>query len=101
MLAQWRHVDVEHIKAIVEVAAQFATRDCLVGNLVRRRKNPHVDGCFHLASQSAQFSIFQYAKQFRLGADRHLTNFVEEQGSTFSKFEAARASLERSGERTF
>jgi hypothetical protein len=48
-----------------------------------------------------QLLLLQDAKQLHLHCERHLADFVEEQGAAISQFEASGLVLERARERTF
>jgi len=52
VLTQRRHVDVEHVKTIVEIIAKLTVRHGLFRYFVRGGKNSHVNGGFHLAAQA-------------------------------------------------
>ncbi len=98
VFAQRRHVDVEYVEPVIEIAAQLAASHGLVGNLVGRGEDAHIDRGLDLASQTAQFVIFQDAQQLGLGSDRHLADFIQQQRAAFSQFEAAGAAFQSAGE---
>ncbi len=98
VIAKRRNLDVEHVEAVIEVAAQFALGDGFFGNLVGGGNNAHVDRGFDFASESAQLAIFEDAQQLGLRADRHFADLVEKQRAAFGEFKAADATLESSGE---
>ena len=101
VVAQGGHVDVEDVEAVVEIVAQLAAGDGFFGNLVGGGQDADIDGGFGLAAEAAQLAVFEDAEQLGLGADRHLADFVEQEGAAFGQLEAAGAALQGSGEGAF
>ena len=54
MVAQGRHVDVEYIEAIVEIVAQLATGDGILGNLVGGGEDADIHSGLGFAAQPAE-----------------------------------------------
>ena len=98
---QRRHVNIEDIEAVVEIAAQFASRHGLVGNLIRGREHADIDRSLHFASQAAQFAILQNAQQLGLRSDRHLADLIEQERSAFGQLKAACPPFQRARECAF
>src|ERR1017187_10538797 len=101
VLAQRRHVDIEDIEAIEEVAAQLAALHRLLRVLVGGRDDAHVNRGFGLAAQAAELAVFEDAEQLGLGGGRHLADLVEQQRALLGEFEAAGAALDGPGECAF
>src|SRR5271156_2763363 len=97
---QGRHVDVEHIQPVIEIAAQLTRGNGIVGNFVGGRQHAHINRRFHFASQAAQLMVFEYAQQLGLRGYRHLADFVEQYSAPFSQFEASGTALQGSGKCT-
>ena len=77
VFAQRRHMDVEDIEAIVEIAAQLPAGHGFIGHFVGGGEDAHIHRRLDLASQAAQLVVFQHAQQLGLRRDRHLTDLVK------------------------
>ncbi len=99
MFAQRWKVDVKHIQPEVKILPQLSAADGLLWIFVRGRKYPHVHRRFALASQPADFVVFQHAQKLRLRWRGHLADFVQQQRPAVRQFETADAPLCRPGER--
>src|SRR5271165_5313141 len=101
MLAHRRHVNVEHVQAIVEVVAQFTAGHRVFGRLVGSREHADIDGGLAFRPKATQLAVFEHPQQLRLGGDRHLADFVEQQSAALGEFKASGAAIERSRESAF
>ena len=66
---------------------------------VGRGNQPHVDGLFLLSAEAPDRAFLQHAQQLGLNARRDLGDLVEEQRAGVRQLEAARAPIDRAGER--
>ncbi len=79
VIAQRRHVNVEDIEPVIQIGAQMAFRNGVVGIAICGRQHSHVNVLFGARSKTAQFALFKYTQQLGLGALRHFANFVQQQ----------------------
>jgi len=101
VLAQRRHVDVEDVQPVIEIAAQFAVRHCFIRNLVGGGEHAYIDRSLDLAAQPSQFPVFKNAQQFRLSPDRHFADLIQQQRAALRQFKTSRAAFHCTGERAF
>src|ERR1700693_1968452 len=101
MVAQWRHMNVEHIQPIIEGVGKITPGQGPRGHLIGCAQDENVHCGFHLAAQTAQLAVFEHAQELGLSGDRHLADFIQQQGSTFCQLKASGSALERPGESTF
>ena len=99
VLAQRRQIDMKHIQPEIQVLSQLPAGHRFLRILVCCRKHAHIHRRLAFASQPPYFAVFQNAQKFRLRRRGHLSDFVQEQGASIGKFEAADAPLGRAGER--
>ncbi len=89
-LAQRRDRDVDDVEAVVEVFAEFAGGDPLGQAAVGRRHHAHVRvDAVAFVADALDFAGFEEAEQQRLHAQRHLADFVHEDGAAVGRFEQA------------
>src|SRR5437899_3562490 len=101
MFAQQWHMNVEHVQTIVKIVAKFTVSDRFFGHFVRGGKHSNVDRGLDLASQTPKRTVLEDAQQLGLSSDRHLADFIKQQGSAFSQLEASDPALQRSRKSAF
>ena len=97
-LAQGRHVDFDHLQAIVEVFAEGAGAHHRVEVAIGRRDHPHVDVDGAIAAQLGELAILQHMENLGLQRLRHLADFVEQDGAVLRELELADAGGGGAGE---
>ena len=80
-LAQGGQLDRELRQTVVEVFAKAALADQLCQVAVGRRDDAHIDFVGIVGTQGPDFTLLQYAQQLGLQRQRHVTNFVQQQGA--------------------
>src|ERR1700674_2054007 len=93
-LPKWGQSDMKYVQSIKEVLTQTVILDGLLGTSIGGGDHSHVDRQLGLGAQPAHLSIFQYAKEFRLGCDWHFGNFIEQDGSIVGLLKAACAACD-------
>src|SRR6516165_1490677 len=91
---------MEHVEAVVQVFTQQLVLDSLPGRMIRRGQNADGNGDVASATEAPHLRLLDNAKQLGLGADRHLTDLVEQQGSVLSPLEASCSSFDGPCKRT-
>src|SRR5436190_1741912 len=76
---------------VIEIFTKTLFGDGLLQIAMRRGDNPNIHLNRFFTPQSLKGSFLQNTKEFGLGAEAHLTNFIEENGSFVSLFETANA----------
>src|SRR5579859_1846949 len=100
VLTERRQVNVKDVQAEVEVLAQLAVADGLLGIFIGRGDDANVDGSFGFAAEAADFAVFENTQEFGLRGRRHFADFVEQERAAVGQFKAADAALGRAGEST-
>src|SRR5580692_7476401 len=93
------NLDGEYVQPVVEVRAK-----CPVGNggfqiAIRCRYYADIDLNGLRAADAFEFTFLQHSQERNLSVQRHLADFVEENGSSVRQFKSTEAALHRSGER--
>ncbi len=96
-LAQVGHADGNHTEAIVEILAELIFGYRLIQIAVGGGDNPHIDGNLTGAADRANRALLQHTQQFHLHGQRHLTDFVQEDGAAACDFKQAALVLIGSG----
>src|ERR1700722_4513381 len=94
-------MNVKHVQPEVEIAAQLSVSHGLLGVLIGGSKDAHIHGGFHFAAGPPHFVVFENAQKLRLCWRGHFADFVEQQGSALSQFEASDAAFGSTGECPF
>ena len=100
-VAQRRKGNVEYVQPVVEILAKMVASNGLVGWTICRRQYPHCARNIDRTAQTAHFRFLYHAKQLGLRPDRHLADFIEQQGSVLCLLETPNPALHRARERTF
>src|SRR5262245_33668083 len=77
------------IEPIVKIGAELFIFDCLLQLTVSRREDPHIHLDSVLAANSLNGFLLKHTQQLGLGAQIHVTNFIEEDRTLFGLFEFA------------
>ncbi len=88
-LAQGRHADGEDVDAVEQVLAKGAGGDHLLQILVGGGDQPDVGALGARATDGAKLPLLHHAQQFRLGGQRQVGDFVEEQRTPGGELEHA------------
>src|SRR6202165_886080 len=78
-VAQGRHVKGNHIQAIEKILAKGAARDFLFEMLVRCGDDAHVNAQGGVGAHALEALFLEYAQDFRLRAEAHVADFIEEE----------------------
>src|SRR6202030_2489634 len=78
-VAQGRHVKGNHVQAIEKILAKGAARDFLFEMLVRCGDDAHVDAQGGVGAHALEALFLEYPQNFRLRAQAHVADFIEEQ----------------------
>ena len=97
--AQRRQAQPDHIQAMEQVLAEQALLHALLQRLVGSSNDAHVDAHRLRTADAVEAAFGQHAQQARLQFDRHVADFVQEQGAAVRFLEAATAQVVGAGER--
>ena len=97
-VAQRRHLEFDHVEAVIEVLAEPAGRHLLLQVAVGGDDDAHVHADRLLAADPLQFVLLEHAQQLGLHGRRGLADLVEEQGAAVGLDEAALAAAVGAGE---
>ena len=92
-LTQGRQPDGHDVEPEVEILAEAALLDRDSKILVGRGHNPHIRLDRVSTAHGRVFALLQHAQETRLRFHRHVTDLVQEQGSTLRLLETADAPL--------
>ena len=97
-VAQGREDQGKNVDAVEEVAAEFVVFDAVFEVAVGGNDDAdvHFDGL--VATDAFDFAFFEDAEKLGLHGDRHIADFVEEEGSALGLFEFADVPSRRTGE---
>src|SRR6202035_2486469 len=84
-----REINREIIQSVVQVFAEFTILSHSLQVLVGRRNNANIDSRCPRAADCLKLTFLQDAEQFGLKFQRHVSNFIEEQGATIRQREPA------------
>ena len=87
-------------EAVIEVVAEAAVGDHRIDVAMRRADDARVDGDRFPSADAFDDTFLQEAQQLDLERQRHVADFVEEQGAAGGLFDLAGRRLHRAGERT-
>ena len=99
-LAQRKYVDGNDVEPEVEVVAERSLANFVLEILVGGRDHTHVDIHARGPAHGLDLLLLEGAQDLGLGLERHVADFVEEQGAPVRNLELALARRGRSGERT-
>ena len=88
-LAERRHVDVEDVEAVVQVAAELPGLDGLPEVAVGGGDHAHADLDLVVPAHPHEAATLEHPQEPRLGGERHLGDLVEEERTAIGKFEHA------------
>jgi hypothetical protein len=77
-VAQRRHLDLDHVEAVIEIFAERAAADHLGEVAVGRGDDAHVDLDRLLAADALEAELLQDAQELGLQAQGQLADLVEE-----------------------
>ena len=98
---QARNVDRDDPQAIIQILAERARFDRLLGITVRRRDEAHVDdGIRRLATDPPYHAVLDHPQQLRLRRLGHLEQLIEEEGAAVGRLEQTGLVAHGAGERT-
>ena len=97
-LAQGRQPQREHVETIVEIFAEPAGGDFLAQPAVGGRQHPQLQRDGGAAAQAFDLALLQYPQQFRLQAERHFGDLIQQQGAALGLFKLSRVRGVRAGE---
>src|SRR5258708_6073173 len=88
-VAQGRHEEGNYVQPVKEILAEGAARDLLLEILVRGRQYANIDTERLAGADRLEALLFQHAQHFRLRAQTHVADFVEEERATVGFLEFA------------
>ncbi len=86
-LAQRRHLHREHVQPIEQVLTESARADGGVKIAMSRGDDPHVAAHRPVAAHAFEGAFLEHAQELHLHLQRHIADFVEEQGAPFGELE--------------
>ena len=98
-VAKRRQTDREHVQTEEEIGAESALRDLLFQIGVRRGNDAHIDPHRLVAADPLERLFLKQPQQFHLREQRHLADFIEEDGAAVALLELADSLPVRAGER--
>ena len=85
---QRRDIEVDHIDAVKQVLTELPVGNCALQVAVGRRDDSNVSGRLDaLRSHSVDFAVLEKPQKKRLHAERHLADFVHEDGAAVGGLE--------------
>ena len=97
--AQWRHVDRQHIEAVVQILPESPRLHRVLNVHVGRRQYAHVGIDQVAAAEARVLMILQNMQELGLQVRGHLRDFVQENGALVGQFKFAGLGAHRAGER--
>jgi hypothetical protein len=97
-IGQRGQFDRQNVKAVEKVSPEPALRNRAFQALVGCRDHADIDADIFVAADAADLVVLQHAQQPHLHVERHLADFVEEQGAVVGGFEMADAPRDGAGE---
>ena len=86
-LAQRRQQDLDDTQTKIEVGPEFAGLALPEQVFVGRRYDAHIDHDRLGVAEARDDAVLEHAQELRLHVDRHLADFVQEQGATVGKLQ--------------
>ena len=87
MLAQWRHKEGNHVQAIKKVFPEVSFLNLLFEILVGSADNSYVHGQIRPGANRGKALFLDHAQHFRLSAQAHIANLVQEERASICQFE--------------
>ncbi len=78
------HAHLDHVDAIVQIFAEFAVGHHLRQIAIGREQHARVDLFFTAAADGTHLALLQDAQQASLHLERHLADFVEQEGAALA-----------------
>src|SRR6185369_14264244 len=100
-LAQWRHIDREHVQSVIQIAAKLLFLNHLLEIRIRCRNYANIHSQRARASESLKLVLLQHTQQLRLQLGRNVFDFVKKDRALMCKLKAPDPSIDRSGKRAF
>ena len=97
-LTQGRQAQADDIEAVKQVLAESAVLDALLQVLVGGRNYAHVGFHRTMTAYAVKVAVAQHAQQAGLQIERHVANFIEEQGAAVGLFKTPPAHRLRASE---
>ena len=90
---QRRHLDRQHVEAVIQIGAKLATLDRRFQVHGRRGNHPHIAVQHLVGAHRFEFLFLQHPQQFALQWQRHVADFIEKQRAALGDLELAGATL--------
>jgi len=100
-LPQRRQNDWKNINAMEKILAELAIVNLGLEVAMCSHNNPDIDRGRFARTDSFDLAFFQYAEEFGLHSQRHVSDLVEEQGPMVRLLEFSDVTSGRAGERAF
>src|ERR1039458_2349791 len=91
---QRRHVNMDHLDAVVEIFAEVPLDDLGLEILVGGGEDAHIHGDGGASADAFQDALLEDAENLGLGGEREIANFVEEERSAIRLLELADAGID-------
>ena len=99
-LTEWRHADVQHVQAKVEVPAEVAHLHQAPEVLVGGGDDPNVHPDGFLPPHPVELPFLQDPEELGLGGEGHLSDLVQEDGAVLGQLEESPPGIDGPGEGT-
>ncbi|MNM77292.1 hypothetical protein D3C81_891390 [compost metagenome] len=99
-LAQRRQLQAHHVEAMQQVGTEFSLRDQAFQILMGGGDHAHIDADQFASTYAEEFALGEHTQQARLQRQRHVADFIKEQGAAVGLLEATDVAPLRTGERT-
>src|ERR1039458_4894852 len=96
--AERRQVQLNHVKAVVKVLAEFTVLNHLLQVAVCCANQADVHRQRRIATQAFKGAVTEHAQQLGLQSQGHITNLIQEQSSSVRSLEPPATLGQRSGE---
>jgi len=101
MVPQRRHPHHHHLEAVVQILTEVPLFDFRFEIPIGRRQHSDIHLHFTVAANGPALTLLKDAQEFRLHANRHITNLIEENGPVHRFDEEPFARDLRPGKRPF
>ncbi len=88
-LAKRRHVNVKHAEPVEEIFAEFALRNQVAQCPVRGGQHAKIGATGPRVAHGRHFVLLDGPQQFHLHGERHVADFVQEDGAAVGQLEQA------------
>lgn len=96
-----RNVKREDAESIVEILAKATGVDLVLQVSIGRGEDSDIHVACAGVADTLEFALLDHAEELCLHRERHLPDFIEEEGAMIGHFETARAIGQRSGKGAF